>query len=119
MKALKGLLIYMGIVLAMIAGIGVILFAIMYFFPSFRIFGLGVIHYNKDIVGETIDVDDYSVDDIVINVSSKSIKVNIVPVEVYDKNDKGKDTKILANEINYTLHLNVFGITTDIKSLQL
>lgn len=103
MKALKGLLIYIGLVLAIILGIGIVLFGIMYFFPSFRIMGVGVIHYTKTIEEENIDILDYSnYSSLELNVSSKNLQVKIVP-------DAELDT-----EIQYGIKLSAFGIAFDI-----
>ena len=53
MKVLKGILIYSVITLVAFIVLVAILFGIMYFFPSIRIFNIGLIHYN-----EVIDSDD-------------------------------------------------------------
>lgn len=102
MKALKGLLIYIGIVLAMIIGVGVILFAVMYFVPSFRIMGVGVIHERGKRDQTEIVLDNYSgYDDIELNISSKRINLVI-------------DTTSEKDNINYNLSLSGFGIAFDI-----
>ncbi len=78
MRALKGLLIYIGIVLAIILGIGVLIFGIMYFVPSFRIAGVGVIHTTNSDSGKITAMDEYSgYSDIELNISSKKIGVKI------------------------------------------
>ncbi|MGN0961401.1 MAG: DUF4097 family beta strand repeat-containing protein [Christensenellales bacterium] len=101
MKALKGLLIYIGLVLGIIVGIGLILLCVMYFVPSVRIFGVGVVHYNKAISSEPIKLFDYTgYSDIEININSKKISVNVVPVE--------------KENIEYSMKLNIFGISTEI-----
>lgn len=105
MKALKGLLIYIGIVLGIVVGIGLILFCIMYFVPSFRIFGVGVVHYNKTVDTETIALTQYSnYDDIVININSNKININVVPTEEKD--------------ISYDLDLQIFGFSNEIIEYQ-
>jgi len=113
MKALKGLLIYIGIVLGVILGIGIILFALMYFVPTFKIFGYGIVRQNST-VSETVldlsELEDY--DDIVINVNSNSLNLGIIPKEDV-VTDKKKDDNYL-NEIDCSLQLSVFGFTNDI-----
>lgn len=102
MKALKGLLIYVGIVLAMILGLGVILFAVMYFVPTFRIMGVGVIHERGSRDKTEIVLSNYSgYDDIELNISSKRISIDIA-------------TTTETENINYSLHLSGFGIAYDI-----
>jgi len=102
MKAIKGLLIYIGIVLAIILGICILLFGIMYFIPSFRIFGVGVIHENDVKNEETIVLAEYAgFDDIEFNLSSKTININVIP-----------DTEVA--DIKYALKLSAFGISFDI-----
>lgn len=103
MKALKGLLIYIGIVLASIVGIGIILFAVMYFVPSFRIFGVGVVHDGKKEEGTAVNLENFSgFSDIELSISSKKVSVNLDNSE----ND--------STEINYLFSKNVFGIAFDI-----
>ena len=103
MKALKGLLIYIGIVLASILGIAIILFGIMYFVPSFRIFGVGVVHDGGKEEGTAVDISNYSgFSDIELNISSKK-------VSIYLDNSESE-----SNEINYLFSKNVFGIAFDI-----
>ena len=58
MKALKGLLIYVGLVLGIALGIGLIMLCIMYFFPSVRIAGYGLVHYSKTVDGQVIAIDE-------------------------------------------------------------
>ena len=94
MKALKGLLIYIGIVLAMIAGIAILLFAGMYFFPTFRILGVGVVHGNRGST-EKVSLADYSGYEVVeLNVNSRNIDIEIVS----EKNDNAFaiDTQIVS-----------------------
>ena len=106
MKALKGLLIYIGIVLGIILGIGLILLCIMYFFPNVRIFGLGVVHYNKQAGADTVVLSEYSeYSDIELNVNSKKINISIEPAEV--------------DKIEYEMKLRIFGISTEIVEYQL
>lgn len=108
MKALKGLLIYIGIVLAIILGIAILLFAGMYFFPTFRIMGVGVVHGSAKQTGEVLCVDDYSgYSSMELNISSKKFSVN---VDVSD-----------SNKIEYVFEKDVFGIaydTTEYKVLK-
>ena len=102
MKALKGLLSYIGIVLASILGIAIILFAIMYFVPSFRIYGVGVVHDGKKEEGTAVDISNYSgFTEIELNISSKKVSVYLDNAE--------SDSKI-----NYIFTKNVFGIAFDI-----
>ena len=106
MKALKGLLIYIGIVLAMILGIAILLFAGMYFFPSFRIMGVGVVHGSADSQGTIATLSDYSgYSQIELNVSSKQFNINI---DVGDEED-----------ITYGMKKEVFGIAFDITEYRL
>lgn len=116
MKVLKSILIYVGIILAILFGLGIILFGIMYFFPSFRIFNVGLIHYNKDVMSETIDVDDYSgYDNIVINVNTKSLGVMVIPCEKYELTEDGEEnTDVPLNEISCYLDLHIFGFASEI-----
>ena len=102
MKALKGFLIYVGIVLAMILGIGIILFAVMYFVPSFRLMGVGVVHHNDTRDNAVIELAKYSdYDNIEINVSSKRIQLDV-------------QSSSKVQNIEYALKLNNFGIAFDI-----
>lgn len=106
MKALKGLLIYIGIVLGSIVGLGLILFCIMYFFPSVRIMGVSVVHYQKETEESTITLDDYSdYDDVIVSISSKTIGVSVIPVE--------------EENIKYSMKLSVFGMSTEIVEYKL
>lgn len=106
MKALKGLLIYIGIVLAILLGIAILLFAGMYFFPTFRIMGIGVIHGSENYNGDVLKLSDYSgYSSIELNISSKQFAINI------DVNDK--------EEIDYRFNKNVFGIAYDITEYKL
>ena len=74
MRALKGLLIYVGIVLGIILGIGVLLFGVMYFVPSFRIAGVGVVHSSDIVKDSIVDLAEYpTLTNYVLNVSSKFI----------------------------------------------
>lgn len=101
MKAIKGLLIYIGIVLAFIVGIGLILLCAMYFIPSFKLFGVGLVHYAKNSPQEVIVLDDYTgYSDIELSVNSKNIDINIVPTD--------------GENISYKLKQNVFGFSTEI-----
>lgn len=101
MKALKGLLIYIGIILGIILGIGLILLCVMYFVPSVRIFGVGVVHYNKVVDDETLSMTDYSsYTDVELNVNSGNINISILPTT--EKN------------LSYSLKLNIFGISSEI-----
>ena len=96
MKALKGLLIYIGIVLASILGIAIILFGIMYFVPSFRIFGVGVVHDGSKEDGTAVDISNFSgFSDIELNISSKK-------VSIYLDNSESE-----SSEINYVFSKNV------------
>ena len=107
MKALKGLMIYIGIVLAIILGIGVFLFCLMYFIPSMRIFGAGVVHANAAGEKQVIELEDYSnYDKIELNLSSK--KINVVL-----KADQKLD------DIKYALDLNCFGLAFDITEYRI
>lgn len=101
MKAIKGLLIYIGIILGSIVGLGLILLCIMYFVPSVRIFGIGVVHYGRVVDEDSISINNYSdYSSIELNVNSRDINIEIVPTD--------------DNAINYSLHLNIFGISSEI-----
>lgn len=108
MKALKGLLIYIGIVLAILLGIAILLFAGMYFFPTFRIMGVGVVHGSSRSNGQVLSLDNYTgYSDIELNVSSKQFNIT---VDVSD-----------SNAIEYQFSKDVFGVaydTTDYKLLK-
>ncbi|MBE5738249.1 MAG: hypothetical protein E7354_00740 [Clostridiales bacterium] len=102
MKALKGLMIYIGIVFGIIFAIAVLLFGIMYFAPNFRLFGVGVTHANEEIKGEPIEFSDYTgYDSIELSLSS-----NKVPVIVTASSE--------VTDIEYKLVLATFGISFDI-----
>ena len=60
MKALKGLLIYIGIILSIICGLCLIVFAIMYFVPSVRVFGMSCVHFKETNSTESIKLNDYT-----------------------------------------------------------
>lgn len=55
---LKGILKYIGIILGIIFGIAVILIAIMYFSPNFRLFGYGYMHRSSLSSTKTISTTD-------------------------------------------------------------
>jgi len=121
MKVLKSVLIYSAITLAVLTGLSIILFGLMYFFPSIRIFNLGLIHYNKTIESEEIDLDEInSFDNIQININSKSLDVQVMPCEIYDIDDEGKKIEgQLSNIIDANLKLRIFGLTSDITEYNL
>jgi len=108
MKALKGLMIYVGIVLAMILGIGIILFAIMYFVPSFRLFGVGVVHISETVEDTKVPIDEYygCYSQIELNLSSKRIKINLEALPEIE-------------DIQYNLKMDVFGIAYDITEYKI
>lgn len=101
MKALKGVLIYIGIVLAIILGAGIILFAVMYFVPSFRIMGVGVTHVKENYTGDTILFSDYSYNSVELSISSNKVPVTIV-------------SNTEHNGVDYSLNVATFGISYDI-----
>lgn len=106
MKALKGLLIYIGIVLAILLGIAILLFAGMYFFPSFRIMGIGVIHGSDKQTGKLLDLSDaYTYSSIELNISTKKFAVD---VDVSD-----------SASIEYSFNRDVFGIAYDTTEYKL
>ncbi|MBQ7352188.1 MAG: hypothetical protein IJW59_04970 [Clostridia bacterium] len=106
MKALKGLLIYIGIILGSILGLAAILVSIMYFVPTFKIAGVGMVHYQKSINNSTISLKQYSdYDEVVLSVSSKTIPITILPTD--------------AEEISYKMNLSVFGFASDIVEYKL
>ena len=101
MKALKGLMIYIGIVLGSLLGLALILLCIMYFVPSFRIAGIGFVHDKDNIEEQVIDISQYSgYQDIVLNLSTNKIGVSVIPVE--------------SDKISYDMKLGVFGLTSEI-----
>lgn len=101
MKALKGLMIYVGIVLGSVLGLALILLCIMYFVPTFRIAGIGFVHDKQNIEEEVIDISQYSgYKDIVVNLSTNKIGVKVVPVE--------------DDQFTYNMKLGVFGLTSEI-----
>lgn len=103
MRALKGLLIYIGIVLAIIVGIAILLFAGMYFFPSFRIMGVGVVHGHKS-HSEAVKLSDYSgFDAIEVNINSRDLSVTV------ESKTMEKDIQVVAD-----LSVDVFGLAYDI-----
>lgn len=102
MKALKGVLIYIGIVLAIILGIGIILFAVMYFVPSFRIMGVGVTHVKENFKGETVLLSEYTgYSSVELSVSS-----NKVPITIVSSSEN--------SGVDYSLNVSTFGISYDI-----
>ena len=105
MRALKGVLVYIGIVLGVAVGLGLILVCIMYFVPSFRIAGIGMIHFNKKGTEEVVSLESYTgYEDIVINANSDEIGIYVIPTE--------------GNEISYNLNLSIFGLSTEIVEYQ-
>ncbi len=107
MKALKGLFIYIGIVLVIIFLICAMLFGLMYFLPQFRIMGVGVIHNNTSTEGDPIVLSEYAdYDNIELSVSSKKLPIYVVP------DDEARD-------ITYSLSLATFGITFDITEYRI
>lgn len=101
MKALKGLMIYIGIVLGCILAIGILLFGIMYFAPNFRILGVGVTHSNEEIKGDPIVLTDYSYSSIELGLSSNKVPITVVASEE-------------VTDIEYKLVLATFGVSFDI-----
>lgn len=104
MKALKGVLVYIGIVLAIILVIAMALFGLMYFIPSFRILGVGVTHVSKKINDEHVSLasptgDKYS--GVQLSLSS-----NKVPIEICASSE--------VSDIMYSLDVSTFGISFDI-----
>ncbi|MBE5735933.1 MAG: hypothetical protein E7356_01045 [Clostridiales bacterium] len=105
MKALKGLLIYVGLVLGIALGIGLIMLCIMYFFPSVRIAGYGLVHYSKTVNGQVIAIDEsYELDDVNLTITSENIGINVVPIE--------------GNQIVSDLKLSIFGISSEVVEYQ-
>lgn len=105
MRALKGLMIYIGIVLGSLLGLALILLCIMYFVPSFRIAGIGFVHDKNNIEEQVIDISKYTeYEDLVINLSTNKVGVEIIPVE--------------EDEFTYEMKLGVFGLTTEIVEYQ-
>lgn len=113
MKALKGLLIYVGIVLGLIFALGFFVFAIMYFVPSFRIMNIGVIHTNRHREYQEIVLSEYGdFNKIEISIGNKKIDANIIPMSKDAKEEeKGK--------IHCSLALNVFGLSFDITEYKI
>lgn len=102
MKALKGLMIYVGIVLGIIFAIGVLLFGIMYFAPNFRIMGVGVTHSDGEIEGDPIVLTDYAgYNSIELGLSSNKVPIHVV-------------ASTEATNVEYKLILATFGISFDI-----
>jgi len=105
MKALKGLFIYIGIVLAMLLGLCMFLFGIMYFVPSFRILGVGVTHVTTS-ESDVVCLDDYSgVTDIELNVNGKNLDYSVTPYVVEEDE---------PNNLLFGIDVSVFGISTDV-----
>jgi len=101
MKALKGLMIYIGIVLGCLVGLGLILLCLMYFIPSFRIAGYGIVHYQTNTEVETIVLEDYEdYSKIELNINSNNLNIQVLPKEIDD--------------IEYKMHLSVFGVSSEI-----
>lgn len=115
MKAIKGLLIYMGIALAIIAGIAVVLFAIMFFFPNFRPFGIGIINKNDEIKGQGVSLFEYKdYENFELNINSKDITIKVVPTVYEIKEDKEKKQEYIPPTFNYKLSYDVFGFTNEL-----
>lgn len=108
MRALKGLLIYIGIVLAIIFGMGILLFAAMFFIPSFRILGVGVVHGNHSDNASILLTDYSGYSQIDLSVNSKNIDLQVVPA-VTTKENKDADNYITAD-----LNTSVFGLAYNI-----
>ena len=115
MKALKGLLIYIGIALAILAGIGIVLFAIMFFFPGFKPFGIGLINYNKIIEGDGVSLYDYrDYSNFELNINSKDIDVYVVPVVYEVEANEEKKQEYVPPTFDFVLKVDVFGFTNQI-----
>lgn len=106
MRALKGVFIYIGIVLAIILVIAMALFGFMYFIPSFRILGVGVTHVDKNIQGDTIGFSGYNYSSIQLSISS-----NKVPIEISSSNE--------VSGVEYSLDVSTFGISFDITEYRI
>ncbi len=106
MRALKGVFIYIGIVLAIILVIAMALFGFMYFIPSFRILGVGVTHVDKNIKGDTIGFSGYNYNSIQLSISS-----NKVPIEISASSE--------TNGVDYSLDVSTFGISFDITEYRI
>lgn len=104
MRALKGVLVYIGIVLAIILVIAMALFGLMYFIPSFRILGVGVTHVSKSIKDEHISISSPSGDS--FSSIQLSLSSNKVPIEI--------SASASASDIEYSLDVSTFGISFDI-----
>ena len=106
MKALKGLLVYIGLILGIAAGSVAILVCIMYFFPQVRIAGIGMVHYNKTIDTQVVELSkyEYTEPNVNLTITSNNIGINVYPIE--------------GNDIKYNLQLSIFGLSTEIVEYQ-
>lgn len=114
MKVVKGIFLYLGIVIAAILSLVVVVALMMFFVPSFRFFGLGLLNENIKSEEKTIVIADYTQDflnKIDFIVSTKSFNVEINYVE--PKEAKEGEPPINNNVITYYYYSNVLGFTTD------
>lgn len=109
MKALKGLMVYIGIVLAIIVLLCVGLFGVMYFVPSFKIMGVGVVNTSTAESG-TIFLKDYEgITNIQLNVTGENIDYSILPY----KYDAEEDKSNIGQTIDFDINVKLFGISFD------
>ncbi len=107
MKALKGLFVYIGIVIGILAVVAVFMFSLSYFVPDLRVMGVGVVHFDEQFAVEKINPNDYAdFSAVEIRCTSKNVDIVVAP-------------HIDSTDIKYDLALNVFGIAFDITQFQI
>lgn len=109
MKALKGLMVYIGIVIAIVALLCAGLFGVMYFVPSFKIMGVGVVN-TTSVKSDKIFLKDYAdIENIQLNITGENINYSVVPYEYNEKNDKD----LIGRTIDFSISVKQFGVGFD------
>ena len=117
MKVVKGIFLYLGIIIAAILSLIVGVALLMFFFPTFRFFGLGMLNEYVESEEKTIVIADYTQDylnkiDFIVSTKSFDVEINYVLPEEPDEDDEDAEP-INNNVITYSYQSNVLGFTTD------
>ena len=112
MRAIKGLFMYIGIVLGVFAAIAAVTLCIMYFVPTVRVFGIACVHYNKNISQDTINFSDYEdITRVELNINTVNVHVSIVP----DKDVDGLDSELDLSVFGFSSQITEYGVISSTK----
>ncbi|MBQ9790983.1 MAG: hypothetical protein IJW28_00185, partial [Clostridia bacterium] len=117
MKVVKGIFLYLGIVIAAIISLIVVVALLMFFFPTFRFFGLGILNEYVESEEKTIAISEYTQDylnkiDFIVSAKSFDIEINYVEPKDPSTIPEGEEPEDY-NVIKYSYVSNVLGFTTD------